>query len=242
MVFPRCFLWPDLPQPSGKLLFFLLRPRPVEFLAQFIDIVLHLDKYLPPLIQQYGIWIYAILFLVIFSETGFVVLPFLPGDSLLFVAGLVWVQAEMDIPALILVLSLAAISGNSVNYAIGRYLGNKVYQWPDSRFFKKSALEKTHAFYERHGGKTIIASRFLPLFRTFAPFVAGVGAMPFGRFSLFNVAGGVLWVVSLTMAGVLFGNIPVIRNNLSMMVMGIVVVSLIPAAVGWWKHRQEAQA
>jgi len=213
----------------------------VEFLAQFVDIVLHLDKYLPPLIQEYGIWIYAILFAVIFSETGFVVLPFLPGDSLLFVAGLVWVQAGMDVPLLILVLSLAAITGNSLNYAIGRALGNKVYQWPDSRFFKKSALEKTHAFYERHGGKTIIASRFLPLFRTFAPFVAGVGAMGFGRFSLFNIVGGVLWVGSLTIAGVLFGNIPVIRNNLSLMVVAIVVVSLIPAVVGWWAHRQEAR-
>lgn len=214
----------------------------MEFLAQFVDIVLHLDKYLPPLIQEYGIWIYAILFAVIFSETGFVVLPFLPGDSLLFVAGLVWVQAGMDVPLLILVLSLAAITGNSLNYAIGRALGNKVYQWPDSRFFKRSALEKTHAFYERHGGKTIIASRFLPLFRTFAPFVAGVGAMGFGRFSLFNIVGGVLWVGSLTIAGVLFGNIPVIRNNLSLMVVAIVVVSLIPAVVGWWAHRQEARA
>ncbi|HEY3433644.1 MAG TPA: DedA family protein [Rhodocyclaceae bacterium] len=214
----------------------------MEFLAQFVDIVLHLDKYLPPLIQEYGIWIYAILFAVIFSETGFVVLPFLPGDSLLFVAGLVWVQAGMDVPLLILVLSLAAITGNSLNYAIGRALGNKVYQWPDSRFFKRSALEKTHAFYERHGGKTIIASRFLPLFRTFAPFVAGVGAMGFGRFSLFNIVGGVLWVGSLTIAGVLFGNIPVIRNNLSLMVVAIVVVSLIPAVVGWWMNRQEARA
>jgi len=213
----------------------------VEFIAQFFDIVLHLDKYLPPLIQQYGVWIYAILFAVIFAETGFVVFPFLPGDSLLFVAGLVWVQAGMDVPVLIAALSLAAVAGNSVNYAVGRYLGNKVYQWPDSRFFKRAALEKTHAFYDRHGGKTIIASRFLPLFRTFAPFVAGVGAMPFGRFSLFNITGGVLWVTSLTMAGALFGNIPVIRNNLSLMVVAIVVVSLIPAAYGWWKHQQEAR-
>ncbi|WP_459950286.1 DedA family protein [Denitratisoma sp. agr-D3] len=214
----------------------------MELIAQFFDIILHLDKYLPPLIQQYGLWIYAILFAVIFAETGFVVFPFLPGDSLLFVAGLVWVQADMDIVALMAVLSLAAVSGNSLNYAIGRYLGNKVYQWPDSRFFKRAALERTHAFYERHGGKTIIASRFLPLFRTFAPFVAGVGAMPFGRFSLFNVTGGVLWVASLTLAGVWFGNIPVIRNNLSLMVVAIVVVSLLPAAIGWWKHTRQVRA
>lgn len=210
----------------------------MEFLAQFIDVVLHLDKYLPPLIQQYGLWIYAILFAVIFAETGFVVLPFLPGDSLLFVAGLVWHQSGMDVGMLMAVLAVAAIIGNTTNYAIGRALGPKVFQWPDSRFFNRAALEKTHAFYERHGGKTIVASRFLPLFRTFAPFVAGIGAMNFGRFSLFNIAGGLLWVGSLVMAGVLFGNIPVIRNNLSMMVVGIVVVSLIPAAIGWWKHRQ----
>ncbi len=210
----------------------------MEFLAQFIDVVLHLDKYLPPLIQQYGLWIYAILFAVIFAETGFVVLPFLPGDSLLFVAGLVWHQSGMDVGMLMAVLAVAAIIGNTTNYAIGRALGPKVFQWPDSRFFNRAALEKTHAFYERHGGKTIVASRFLPLFRTFAPFVAGIGAMNFGRFSLFNITGGLLWVGSLVMAGVLFGNIPVIRNNLSMMVVGIVVVSLIPAAIGWWKHRQ----
>ncbi len=210
----------------------------MEFLAQFIDVVLHLDKYLPPLIQEYGLWIYAILFAVIFAETGFVVLPFLPGDSLLFVAGLVWHQSGMDVGMLMAVLAVAAIIGNTTNYAIGRALGPKVFQWPDSRFFNRAALEKTHAFYERHGGKTIVASRFLPLFRTFAPFVAGIGAMNFGRFSLFNITGGLLWVGSLVMAGVLFGNIPVIRNNLSMMVVGIVVVSLIPAAIGWWKHRQ----
>lgn len=209
----------------------------MEFLAQFIDIVLHLDKYLPPLIQQYGLWIYAILFAVIFAETGFVVLPFLPGDSLLFVAGLVWHQSGMDVTMLIAVLVAAAVLGNSANYAIGRMLGPKVFHWPDSRFFNRTALEKTHAFYERHGGKTIVASRFLPLFRTFAPFVAGIGAMDFGRFSLFNITGGLLWVGSLVLAGVMFGNIPVIRNNLSMMVVGIVVVSLIPAAIGWWKHR-----
>lgn len=210
----------------------------MEFLTQFIDIVLHLDKYLPPLIQQYGVWIYAILFVVIFGETGFVVLPFLPGDSLLFVAGLVWHQSEMSVPLLIAVLSTAAILGNTCNYAIGRALGPKVFQWNDSRFFSKAALEKTHAFYELHGGKAVLLSRFLPLFRTFIPFVAGVGAMDFGRFSAFNVAGGLLWTVSLTVAGVLFGNIPAVKNNLSLMVVGIVVVSLLPAVIGWWNHRK----
>ncbi|HEX5392328.1 MAG TPA: DedA family protein [Rhodocyclaceae bacterium] len=210
----------------------------MEILTQFIDIVLHLDKYLPPLIQQYGIWIYAILFLVIFGETGFVVLPFLPGDSLLFVAGLVWHQSDMSVGVLIAVLGIAAVLGNTCNYAIGRALGPKVFQWNDSRFFSQAALAKTHAFYERHGGKAVLLSRFLPLFRTFVPFVAGVGAMDFVRFSAFNVVGALLWTVSLTVAGVLFGDIPAVKNNLSLMVVGIVVVSLLPAVIGWWKHRQ----
>ena len=209
----------------------------MEILAQFVDIVLHLDKYLPPLIQQYGLWIYAILFLVIFAETGFVVLPFLPGDSLLFVAGLVWHQAGMDLLLLIAVLITAAFTGNSLNYLIGRAIGPRVFHWPDSRFFNRTALTKTHAFYEKHGGKTIVASRFLPLFRTFAPFVAGVGAMDFARFSAWNLLGAVLWVASLTLAGYCFGEIPLIRDNLSLMVVGIVVVSLIPALIGWLKHR-----
>lgn len=214
----------------------------MEFLTLFIDVVLHLDKHLTQLIAQYGVWIYAILFLVIFSETGFVVLPFLPGDSLLFVAGMLAALGNMDMTTLIVVLALAAILGNSVNYAIGRYLGPKVFQWPESRFFSHAALEKTHAFYELHGGKTIIMSRFLPLFRTFAPFVAGVGAMGFARFSLFNITGGLLWVVSLTLAGYVFGDVPVIKNNLSLMVVGIVVISLLPAVIGWWKHKQEQGA
>lgn len=214
----------------------------MEILAQFVDIVLHLDKYLPPLIQQYGLWIYAILFAVIFSETGFVVLPFLPGDSLLFVAGLVWHQAGMDVAVLMGVLMAAAFLGNTVNYLIGRTIGPKVFQWPDSRFFNREALAKTHAFYEKHGGKTVVASRFLPLFRTFAPFVAGVGAMDFGRFSAWNLLGAVLWVGSLTLAGYWFGEIPVIRQNLSLMVVGIVVVSLLPAVIGWVNHRRAAKA
>lgn len=211
----------------------------MDLLLQFVDIVLHLDKHLEFLVQQYGPWIYAILFAIIFSETGFVVTPFLPGDSLLFVAGAVAAVGGMDIGLLILALSVAAVLGNSLNYGIGRYLGPKVFQWPDSRFFNRSALEKTHAFYERHGGKTLVLSRFLPLFRTFAPFVAGIGAMDWKRFTAFNLAGALLWVVSLTLAGYWFGNLPVIRNNLSLVVIGIVIVSLIPALIGWWQHRQE---
>ncbi len=212
----------------------------MELISHFIDIILHLDVYLASMVAQYGVWIYAILFAVIFSETGFVVTPFLPGDTLLFVAGALAAVGGMDITLLILTLSLAAILGNSLNYGIGRYLGPKVFQWPDSRFFNRRALEKTHAFYEKHGGKTIVISRFLPIFRTFAPFVAGIGAMSPVRFTVFNVAGGIGWTASLTMLGYWFGNVPVIKNNLSAAVVVIAVVSLLPAFIGWWKNREKA--
>jgi membrane-associated protein len=211
----------------------------MELLAQFIDIVLHLDKHLAVLVQQYGVWIYAILFVIIFSETGFVVTPFLPGDSLLFVAGALAAIGEggMDIGILVAVLLAGAILGNMLNYQIGRYLGPKVFQWEDSRFFNKAALMKTHDFYEKHGGKTLVISRFLPLFRTFAPFVAGIGSMNYARFTLFNLIGAVGWVVSLTLAGYWFGNLPWIRQNLSVVIVGIIVVSLVPVAIGYIKHK-----
>lgn len=210
----------------------------MELISHFIDIVLHLDIYLETLVTQYGPWIYAILFAVIFCETGFVVTPILPGDSLLFVAGTLAAVGGMDIGSLIASLSIAAILGNSVNYGIGRYLGPKVFQWPDSRWFNRKALEKTHDFYEKHGGKTIVLTRFLPLFRTFAPFVAGIGAMNWLRFSAFNVAGGLAWVVSLSMLGYWFGNVEIIRKNLSAAVVGIVVISLLPAIIAWWRSRE----
>lgn len=211
----------------------------MEFLAQFIDIVLHLDKHLAVLVQQYGVWIYAILFVIIFSETGFVVTPFLPGDSLLFVAGALAAIGEggMDITVLIAVLTAGAVLGNMVNYQIGRFLGPKVFQWENSRFFNKAALLKTHVFYEKHGGKTLVMSRFLPLFRTFAPFVAGIGAMTYARFSLFNLIGALGWVASLTLAGYWFGNLPWIRQNLSVVIVGIIVISLLPVAIGYIKHK-----
>ncbi len=211
----------------------------MEFLTQFIDIVLHLDKHLALLVQQYGLWIYGILFVIIFSETGFVVTPFLPGDSLLFVAGALAALGEggMDIFVLIVVLSVAAILGNTVNYHIGRYLGPKVFHWENSRFFNRAALLKTHAFYEVHGGKTLVISRFLPLFRTFAPFVAGIGAMSYAKFTLFNLAGAIAWVASLCLAGYWLGNIPWVKANLSLIIIGIIVVSLVPVAIGWLKHR-----
>lgn len=211
----------------------------MEYLTQFIDIVLHLDKHLGLLVQHYGLWIYGILFLIIFSETGFVVTPFLPGDSLLFVAGALAALGEggMDIFVLITVLAVAAILGNTVNYHIGRYLGPKVFHWENSRFFNRAALLKTHAFYEVHGGKTLVISRFLPLFRTFAPFVAGIGAMSYAKFGLFNVVGAVAWVASLCLAGYWLGNMPWVKANLSIIIIGIIVVSLVPVAVGWLKHR-----
>jgi membrane-associated protein len=214
----------------------------MEFIAQFIDIVLHLDKHLAVLVQQYGLWIYGILFVIIFSETGFVVTPFLPGDSLLFVAGALAAIGEggMDIAVLIGVLSAGAILGNMVNYQIGRYLGPKVFHWENSRFFNKAALMKTHAFYELHGGKTLVISRFLPLFRTFAPFVAGIGAMTYARFTLFNLIGALGWVLSLTLAGYWFGNMPWVKQNLSVVIVGIIVVSLVPVAIGYLKHRSAA--
>ncbi len=212
----------------------------MDLIASFIDIVLHLDKHLAILVQQYGVWIYAILFAIIFSETGFVVTPFLPGDSLLFAAGALAALGGMDIVILVVVLVAAAALGNMLNYQIGRYLGPKVFHWESSRFFNKAALEKTHAFYEKHGGKTLVISRFLPLFRTFAPFVSGVAAMDYPRFLAFNFVGALLWVLSLTFAGYFFGNLPWVQSNLSVVIIGIVVVSMLPMAIGWWRQRRPA--
>ncbi|HNJ75723.1 MAG TPA: DedA family protein [Azospira sp.] len=210
----------------------------MDLLLQFVDIVLHLDKHLAVLVQDYGPWIYAILFVIVFSETGFVVTPFLPGDSLLFVAGALAALGGMDIFLLMGTLIAAAVMGNQVNYHIGRFIGPTVFQWDDSRFFNKAALKKTHAFYEKHGGKAVVISRFLPLFRTFVPFVAGVGTMGYATFTLFNIAGAALWVVSLSLVGYWFGNEPWVKQNLSAVIVGIIVVSLIPVVIGWWQHRR----
>ena len=211
----------------------------VGLFAAFIDVILHLDKHLAVLVQQYGTWIYAILFAIIFSETGFVVTPFLPGDSLLFVAGALAALGGMDIGVLLAVLLAAAALGNMLNYQIGRFLGPKVFQWENSRFFNRAALQKTHAFYEQHGGKTLVISRFLPLFRTFAPFVAGIGAMGYARFTFFNLIGATAWVGALTLAGYFFGNLPWVQKNLSVVILAIIGISLVPVAIGWWQHRKE---
>lgn len=206
---------------------------------QFMDIVLHLDKHLALLVQQYGLWIYGILFFIVFAETGFVVTPFLPGDSLLFVAGALAAIGEggMDILVLMGVLTIAAVLGNTLNYQIGRFLGPKVFHWENSRFFNRDALIKTHDFYEKHGGKTLVISRFLPLFRTFAPFVAGIGSMTYARFTLFNLVGALAWVVSLCLAGYWLGNLPWVRANLSLIIVGIIAFTLVPVGIGWLKSR-----
>jgi membrane-associated protein len=213
----------------------------MEFLALLWDIAVHLDKHLAALLAQYGVWVYAILFLIVFAETGFVVTPFLPGDSLLFVAGALAGAGSMDLWVLNGTLIAAAILGNSVNYAIGRYFGPKVFHWENSRFFNKAALMKTHVFYEQHGGKTLVITRFIPILRTFAPFVAGIGAMTYVRFQAFNVSGALLWVGSLTIAGYLFGNLPIIQNNLTLVIFAIIFISVLPAIIGYLKHRRAVQ-
>jgi membrane-associated protein len=202
-----------------------------------LDIVLNLDVHLLEWVEAYGGWIYAILFAIIFSETGFVVTPFLPGDSLLFVAGAIAASGSLDIHLLALLLMAAAILGNSANYAIGRWLGKRFFTDTGSRWLNPAHLDKAHAFYERHGGKAIVISRFLPIVRTYVPFVAGMAAMPARAYTAYNVAGGVLWVGSLAYAGYFFGNIPWIRDNLTAMIVGIVVVSLLPLAFAFVKSR-----
>lgn len=204
---------------------------------QFWDVIVHLDKHLAVLLQQYGTWVYAILFLIVFCETGLVVTPFLPGDSLLFVAGTLWAVSGMDAHWLSVTLIVAALCGDNVNYWIGRTIGPKVFQWEDSRFFNRKALDKTHLFYEKHGGKTIVIARFLPLVRTFVPFVAGVGRMTYTHFLGYSVFGALLWVLSLVYAGYFLGNIPVVRNNLTLVIVGIIGLSLLPIVVEFLRAR-----
>ncbi|MDP2867869.1 DedA family protein [Methyloversatilis sp.] len=205
----------------------------MELLTTFIDIMLHLDKYLAMLVTQYGAWVYAILFLIVFCETGLVVTPFLPGDSLLFVAGAIAAAGGMHIGLLIVLLIIAAVLGDAVNYAVGAWCGPRVFKWENSRFFNRTAFDRTHAFYERHGGKTIIIARFMPLIRTFAPFVAGVAQMSYPRFAMFNVTGAIIWVVSLTLAGYWFGNLPWVKENLTLVILAIIAISLAPLVVAW---------
>ncbi|UVE18365.1 DedA family protein [Pseudomonas sp. LS44] len=202
-----------------------------------IDLVLHLDTYLNLLVANYGAWIYAILFLVIFCETGLVVMPFLPGDSLLFIAGAVCAGGGMDPLLLGGLLMLAAILGDSTNYVIGRTAGERLFRNPNSKIFRRDYLQRTHEFYDRHGGKTVTLARFLPIVRTFAPFVAGVGQMPYPRFFAFSVLGTVFWVGGLVALGYFFGNVPFIKQNLSLMVIAVIGLSLLPMLASVVHHR-----
>lgn len=199
-------------------------------LAALFDIVMHLDAHLLALTQQYGIWVYAILFLIIYSETGLVVAPFLPGDSLLFVAGALCGMGALKLEWLVPLLVLAAFCGDNTNYWIGRLVGTSLLKHAGEKLIRREYIDKTHSFYERHGGKTVILARFLPIIRTFAPFVAGIGIMRYRKFVLFSALGSVAWISSLSVAGYLFGNIPVVKDNLTLIILGIVVISLIPAA------------
>ncbi len=209
----------------------------MEYLSLAYNFLAHLDVHLASLAQNYGGWVYLILFLIIFAETGLVVTPFLPGDSLLFVAGAVAAVGMMAVNKLVGILILAAFLGNYVNFQIGKYLGKRFFIDRESRFLKREYLDRTHAFFERHGGKTIIISRFLPIMRTYAPFVAGIGRMGEWRFALYNAAGAILWVASLTYAGYLFGNIPIIKNNLTIVILAIIVISLLPGAIAYLRTR-----
>ena len=204
-----------------------------------IDIFLHLDIYLAQLIQAYGAWIYAILFVVIFCETGLVVTPFLPGDSLLFVAGASAAIGQMDYPTLVGVLAGAALLGDSSNYCIGRFIGERLFSNPNSKIFRRDYLNRTHAFYEKHGGKTVTLARFVPIVRTFAPFVAGVGSMPYLRFLAYSVLGTSLWVGGIATLGYLFGNNQMVKSNLSVVLIAIVVLSFLPAVIEFLRGKKK---
>jgi membrane-associated protein len=214
----------------------------LEVLSGLLDLMLHLDKHLVVLVQNYGVWVYAILFAIVFLETGVVVTPFLPGDSLLFVAGTVAAAGELNVHVLVVLLIVAAVLGDSVNYSIGRFLGPRLFRDGNARFLKKEYLDLTHGYFERHGGKTIIIARFVPIVRTYAPFVAGLGRMDYRRFLFFNVAGAVIWVVSLGYAGYFFGNLAFVRDNLMLVIVGIILLSISPGIFEVWRNRRNARA
>ena len=209
---------------------------------KFIDLFLHLDKYLGDVIRSYGNWTYLILFLIIFCETGFVVTPVLPGDSLLFAIGMFSAMGAIDLSKAWPLLVFAAILGDNVNYAVGNFIGPKVFHYENSRIFKKEYLQKTHNFYEKYGGKTIILAKYVPIVRTFAPFVAGVGAMTYPKFLMFNVVGGFTWVTLMMLSGYYFGNVPVIKNNFTVVILTIVFISILPGLLGYLRHRKDSAA
>lgn len=200
----------------------------MAYIKEALDFVFHFNNHLPHLIQDYGVWVYLILFLIILAETGFVVTPFLPGDSLLFVVGAFAATGSLNVLTAFLVLSLAAVIGDSLNYSIGKAIGPKVFKYNDSFFFKKKHLEQTHQFYEKYGAKTIVLARFVPIIRTFAPFVAGIGSMNYAKFLSYNIIGGVAWVAICIFAGFWFGNIPIVKKNFELVVLLIIFISILP--------------
>ncbi len=212
----------------------------MNIILSIIDLFLHLDKYLGQVIQNYGIWTYLLMFFVIFMETGFVVTPFLPGDSLIFAAGAFAGLGYLHVGILFAVLGVAAIAGDTANYWIGHYIGPKAFSG-NIRFLKKEYLDRTHAFYEKHGGKTIIIARFIPIIRTFAPFVAGVGAMTYPKFIVYNVVGGLAWVALFSFVGYFFGNLPVVQENFTFVILAIIFISVLPAIIEFIRSRQEAR-
>lgn len=212
---------------------------PMEWVTFLIDFILHVDRYLEAFTRDHGTWVYALLFAIVFVETGVVIMPFLPGDSLLFIVGTLCGAALLSLPLAMLLLLVAAILGDQCNYLIGRWVGPRVFAWPDSRLFNRAAFNQAHLFYERYGGITIVIARFMPFVRTFAPFVAGVAEMNRARFSVYNVAGALLWVVGLTGAGYLFGNLAWVQQNLSKIIWALIIVPGLMAIVGAWRARRD---
>ena len=214
----------------------------MDILAFVVDFILHVDVHLANFVAQYGVWVYALLFLIIFVETGVVVMPFLPGDSLLFVVGALCGAGLMDLGLSIGLLFVAAVAGNQSNYSIGRYFGPKVFQWEQSRFFNRQAFLQAHEFYERYGGITIVAARFMPFLRTFAPFVAGVAQMTRSKFTFYDVTGGLLWVGGVTLAGYLFGNVPWVKANLDKIIWAMILIPGVFVLLGAWRARRKTAA
>ena len=211
----------------------------MEILKDFIDLFLYLDEHLAELIAKYGAWTYAILFVIVFCETGLVVTPLLPGDSLLFAAGALAATGSLNVHTVAILLIFAAVLGDTANYWIGHRVGPKVFHKEKARFFKKEYLDRTHQFYEKHGGKTIIIARFIPIIRTFAPFVAGIGRMSYGKFFLYNVVGGIAWVVSFVYGGYYFGNVQVVKRHFTLVILAIIIISIMPGVIEYLRHRGE---
>ena len=214
----------------------------MDLIYFLIDFILHIDVHMAELVAEYGMWVYAILFLILFCETGLVVTPFLPGDSLLFVAGALAALPgnDLNVHLMVMLMIVAAIVGDAVNYTIGRLFGEKLFSNPNSKIFRRSYLDKTHAFYDKHGGKTIILARFVPIVRTFAPFVAGMGHMSWRHFTAYNVVGAFSWVLLFTYAGYVFGNVPIVQENLKLLIVAIIVVSILPGVVEIIRHKRAA--